>query len=352
MKTFIKRSILFSLSCLCFFTVAPAQETTVPQQAYKFKMRATDENSAIAGKTKVILWGTEKVGIPDAILKLRARVDLDNAIGKQPVECTLKSRTADTVIAQCINHQDLDLGLFMLQNGYVTVDRAAIYETVFETPYLEAEMSAQNSEIGIWSKKEERKGTSGNLMLSLGFILFLFITGAFGGLAIFIMRGFQRVIDSQNKNIDFAAKERALKDKERQIFATMLDSEIKSNKSKIEAYLIVYDEMLKALMDEEKTPKYQVAGDIVQEQPALSRAVFDHNTDKLDVLGRELSSEVIHLFARIKTNPEYINIEPEMPLEDVIALVEKSIKSAKRLNKISDRLIDAFAEGGMSADNV
>jgi hypothetical protein len=349
MKIFIKRSVLLSLSFLCFANIANAQETPVPQQAYKFKMRATDENAAIAGKTRIILWGTETVSVPDAMLKLRARVDLDNAIGNQPVECTLKSRTADTVIAQCINHKDLDLGLFMLQNGYVTVDRAAIYETVFENPYLEAEMNAQNSEIGIWAKNEEKSGTSGNLMLSLGFILFLFITSAFGALAIFIMRGFQKVIDSQNRNMDFAAKERALKDKERHIFATMLDSEIKSNKSKIEAYLIVYDEMHKALKDEEKTPKYQVAGDIVQEQPALSRAVFDHNTDKLDVLGRELSSEVIHFYARIKTSPEYINIEPEMPLEDVTALVEKSIKSAKRINKISDRLIDAFSEGGMSA---
>ncbi|MEZ5919531.1 MAG: hypothetical protein R3D66_06470 [Alphaproteobacteria bacterium] len=129
----------------------------------------------------------------------------------------------------------------------------------------------------------------------------------------------------------------------------MLDSELKSNKAKIEAYLVVYREMLQALENPERTPKYKKAGDIVQRQPALDRVVFDRNTDKLDILGDRLSSEIIHFYARIKSKPDYINIEPDMALEEVTGIVQKAIQNAERMNKIAENLIDLFSEGGLAS---
>jgi len=164
-----------------------------------------------------------------------------------------------------------------------------------------------------------------------------------------IMRGFQKVIAAQNQNMDMVTRERQLRDKERKIFATMLDSEIKANKSKIEAYLVVYEEMLKDLTNTERSPKYKKTGDIVQAQPALGRSVFDRNANKLDILGDSLSSEVIHFYARIKSSPDYINLEPDTPDEEALAVVEKALKDAGRLNKIADRLIDSLGQRGHSA---
>ena len=80
----------------------------------------------------------------------------------------------------------------------------------------------------------------------------------------------------------------------------------------------------------------------------MDRAVFDRNTDKLDMLGDGFVSDVIHFYARIKTKPDYVNLEPELPLDDAIALVEEGLNNAKRMNKISDQLIEAFSEIGVS----
>ncbi len=127
----------------------------------------------------------------------------------------------------------------------------------------------------------------------------------------------------------------------------MLEAELKANKSKIEAYLVIYKEMLTSLQDSKREPEYKKAGDIVQLQPALDRSVFDGNTDKMDLLGRRLASAVIHFYARIKTNPDYVNLEPEAPLDEVLERVEKAVKNAEFLDKQLGKLIDAFSQQGL-----
>lgn len=339
--------------------LAQAQQTEqlAAQQAasryFEASVRAVDGASLLAGKTRIVLWGVQAIEGMNAPFQVSARTALDNAVGSNKVRCERKGQQDGALVAQCTNNSDMDLGLFMLQQGYVTADRSLVYGTVFEGPYIQAETQAESQGLGIWSSKHEgqggQSGEDGNLLLILGFVLFLCIVATFAVLTVLIMRGFQKVVDAQHENMDMISRERALRDKEREIFATMLDSEIKSNKSKIEAYMAVYDEMLKALKDEARTPKYKKVGDIVQSQPALDRSIFDRNTDKLDILGDRLSSEVIHFYARIKNTPDYINLEPNMDLSDAIGVVEKGLKNAERLNKISDRLIDLFSQGGHSS---
>lgn len=334
--------------------VAPIVQSETQSRVFETTMRAASASVLVAGKLSVNLWGVEEIFSAPPALKLKARTALANAITGGKVSCEIKKRDASGVLAQCENAGDLDLGLFMIQQGYVTVDRGMVYGSVFEDVYVQAEMEAQARNLGIWgqaSGDNSGSGSSdGSLLISLGFILFLCIVSAFTVLSIIIMRGFRQVIEAQNNNIDMMAKERKLKDKERSIVATMLDSELKANKSKLEAYLVVYEEMLSALKDPEKQPKYKKSGDIVQMQPVLSRAIFDRNNDKLDVMGRRLSSELIHFYARIKTNPDYQNLEPDMALEEAVELVEGAVSSARRMNDLADRLLQSFEESGVTRD--
>ncbi len=369
MRLFPLRYFRF-LACLCLLVPGPAfaqaqaePATPAPVMAvtaapvaeakkiFEIQARAADTAVLLAGKNPVRLWGIEAVEGIDPAAKLRARSVLDNAMGGQKITCELKAREGDRLEAQCVNAQDQDLALLMLQQGYVTVDRAAVYGTVYEDAYIQAETQAQDRKTGIWSEGGNEKGNSkssdGTLMLGLGFVLFVLIIAAFTFLSIIIMRGFQKVIDAQTDNINVMIKERKLRDQERNVVAVMLDSELKSNKAKIEAYLAVYEEMHKSMSDPDRPPKYKKAGDIVQKQPALSRAVFDRNTDKLDILGSRLSSELVHFYARIKSNPEYANLEPEMDLAEALKLVEDALKNARRLDMLAGSILDAFAASGI-----
>jgi len=348
----------FAIFIAVLMTVFPlyaqnASDSSKPR-IFSAQMRAVDAGSMVAGKTKIVLWGVRSLDNLPVMLAEKGRIALDDAIGNAEVQCELKARFEDYLLSQCVNDQDQDLGLMMLQEGFVSVDRGLVYNSIFEEPYLQAEKMAKKKEVGIWTSDQvaEQNSLDGSWLITLAVILFVVILTAFGVLSLIIMRGFQKVIDAQNRNIDILGRERQLKNKERAVVASMLDSEIKANKSKIEAYLVVYEEMLSDMRNPHRQPKYKKAGDIVQTQPALERAVFDRNTDKLDILGDRLSSEVIHFYARIKTKPDYLNLEPDMSLEEATALVENGIQSAKRMDKIADQLIDSFDDGGLSSDHV
>ncbi len=341
--------ILCSLILLTSISTAYAQQPeSTSDNIFQTRVRAADENTLVAGKTVISLWGLEGLGAAPVVQKLKARVALENAIGGQVVECEWKTRTKESYFAQCRSDGDIDLGLFMIQQGYAIVDRQMVYNTVFETPYVQAEAAAQDAGFGVWgegiamSSRGVGVGNNNSLMVIVGFSLFLAIVGAFGFIAMNIMRGFQKVIDAQNVHTDLLSEQRNLKDKERGIVAVMLESEIKSNMAKIQAYLVVYEELLGSLRNTEVEPKYKQVGDIVQQQPALDRAVFDRNTDKLEMLGQDLSSTLVHFYARIKSEAEYKNLEPDMTLDEAIAAVEKVLENARRLNQLSGQILDHF----------
>ena len=321
---------------------------------FDFKGRAASASVLVAGDKRINLWGIEAAQSMSPSFQLRVRTALDNAIGGKPLQCEIKAQKNSETYAQCVNAADLDLSLYMIQQGHVSVDRSQVYGTVFEEPYIQAEIEAQDRDLGVWAEETAQGGSSSGAdaswLLSLGFILFLCIIAAFTVISIVIMRGFRNVVDAQHDNVEMIAKERKLRDKERGVVAVMLDSEIKANKSKIEAYIVVYDEMLKALKDSSRPPKYKKSGDIVQKQPALDRSVFDRNTDKLETLGDRLSSELIHFYARIKSKPEYENLEPNVELLEAIALLEGVLKNARRLDALAERLIEAFSKKGTMMD--
>ena len=337
------------------FSFAHAQSDGASKpRFFEAKVRPSDAVTLKAGKSTIQLWGVDAIEGMPAKFNLNALAEIERMLETNAVRCEFKGKTDNRVLAQCTNASQIDLGLHMLQQGYATVNRDVIYDTPFEQSYLNAEKDARLQNLGVWEQEatDDADGSATRLYIVLGSVGLFLILGVFTGLAYFIIRGFNSVKEAQTQNTDMIARERELREKERKIFATMLDSEIKSNKSKIEAYLIVYDEMLRDLKDTEKPPKYKIAGDIVQAQPSLDRSVFDHNTDKLDILGDKLSSDVVHFYARVKNKPDYINLEPEMELEEALGIVQKAYDNAVRLDQISDRLIDLFSQGGHSSENI
>ena len=235
----------------------------------------------------------------------------------------------------------------MLQKGYVTADRSTIYGSVYEEPYLKAENAAQARGYGVWAVGDGYSSASGgkqtkSFMLGTFFLVAVFIL-ALIVLGFFVMRGFGRVIDVQNRTLDLAIRERSLKEKEKLVVASMIYSEIKENKSKIEAYLVVYEEMLREISDETKAFAYQKTGEVIQKQPALGRVVFDANTDKVDLFGEELASNLVHYYARIKTNPDYIEIAPDASVKEVQGIMLTVVANAKKIDGISVALLEKIS---------
>jgi hypothetical protein len=323
----------------------PAQSRTVSQTA-----RAIDPVTILLGNTPVTLWGLERVSGVSPVFELRARSALDNALGKGPLTCNLRDESDGKIFAQCISESKIDLTLFMIQQGYAAANRRQILGTSFEQPLITAETQAHDRGLGLWA--QETNGNSGgpgmstSVLFACALLIFASLVGLFVFLSIVIIRGFQRVTDAQKDNLDMMMRERKMRDKERNIIVSMLDAELKSNKTKIEAYLVVYEEMLKSLRDEDRIPKYRKSGDIVQAEPALDRAVFDRNTDKLDILGARLASQLIGFYSDIKTNPAFITVEPEMERPVVIKMVETSVTRALALNTAIEGVIEAFSKAG------
>ncbi len=342
---------------LVSFTVVDAYAQNNKNLPYEdeeitYNVQVIDSVSLISGDTKIHLWGIEKIKSSAAIFDLKVRKALEGKIAGKKITCTIKERVGENIIkAQCINYNEEDLSLFLLQHGYATADRAVIHETVYEKPYLEAESQAQSYSRGVWLGNVGSMTVSGDSSNNNFMLMALFLMGAFiaalGVLSFYIMRSFGKVVDIQSHSMDLAAKERVLKDKEKYIIASMIYAEIKSNKSKIDAYLIVYEEILKGLKDPNQVPKYQKTGDIVQKQPNLNRSVFDGNTSKIDSFGSILSSNIIHYYARIKTNPDYIDIPPDTPKEEVIEVIEAVVSNTKKLSDISDKIVDMFIQNSL-----
>ncbi len=328
----------------------PVQESSV-----EIKARPVDTKTLVSGPYKISLWGVDAVATGNPVFELQARSVLEEKIAQKPIECVIKIRNQNDISAQCVNHAEEDLSLYMLQQGYVVVNRELVYGSIYENPYIEAEKNAQRQSKGLWSLNHEKASGNrfedGNPFILGGVIFIGLVLAALAAITFYIMRGFRNVVEVQNQSMDLATKERVLREKEKFVIASMIDAEIKTNKTKIEAYLLMYDEMLKDLKNKSKEPKYKKTGDIIQKQPALSRSVFDGNTHKLDLLGQHTASDIIHYYARIKTVPDYMEIEPDAPVNEVIGIVDAAVDGARKIDSISDKLLDKFASMLLVQDN-
>lgn len=236
------------------------------------------------------------------------------------------------------------MGLFLIQQGYVSVQRDAVFGTVYEVSYLNAERQARELGRGIWSEgvgnsTPQTIDQNRNFILATLSLVVIFMVGL--AVVLFLMiNGFRRVLDLQNKALNLRGKDQALRQKEKKIVAMMIYSEITENKEKIGAYLTIHEDMLKNF---ESSDQKRI-GDIVQKQPVLSRSVFDGNTGKLDVFGERLASEIIHYYARIKTKPDHIEVQPDSADSEVIPVIRQAVDNASKLEALSKVILESFGQ--------
>lgn len=340
----------FSFCCFFFFLVFISFGNAQTQEK-SFSVFVESLTRLGTGNETIELWGIDVVADFSSVHALTGRVALDVKIAKQPVFCSIRSQNQNFVKAQCTNSAKDDLSLFLIQGGYVSVNRREVYGTLYEEAYLEAERQARDSGVGIWGNaislsESNSFDENNNFILATLSIVVIFMVGL--AVVLFLMiNGFRRVLDLQNKAINLRGKDQALRHKEKNIVAVMIYSEIAENKEKIGAYLTIHEDMLKNF----EVSDNQKLGDIIQKQPVLSRSVFDGNTGKLEIFGERLASEIIHYYARIKSKPDYVEITSDTPREDVTSLIGNAVDSAKKLLVLSDMLLGSFEQHALVNKN-
>lgn len=349
-----------TMLALCGFDVAQAQqkpqapieapEEAMSQQARRAKlpervkrpMRAVDSMTLRAEGGTIRLWGIKPAQTAETPIELKALDLMDRLINEQQVSCRIMGGSFIEMVARCTTGQDQDLALELLRNGYVIVDRRQTYNTVFATAYEKEQETARIAGKGVWALVKEDLGKTNeygipkwlqpymSLLLPLALIF-----GPFGGLLIvgvIMWYWLRRMASTQEREAEQSSrKEATLLNRERHVLISTFEGELTENKNKIEAFLVIYGDMLRGLQGGEEVPKYQQGGDIVQKHPTFGRAVFEANVSKLSLLDIKLAGQISKLYAAMPKEQEYINLEPTVPLETAVKLVEKVLKEAEDL---------------------
>ena len=336
---------------------APTPPAVATQEWINQSMTAIDSVTLKSRDMEVKLWGVRPVMSSETSLDLKAIDVLESLIGNDPVKCKIISGAAPLVFAQCTSLSNEELALSLLGQGLVVVDRRQTYGSPFAMPYEQMQESARLAYRGIWNYVDkDRKKTGGLIPASMDpyieeLVPMALIVGPFGGLLIVgltmgywlsRMYGHQKHTAEQSRH-----NELVLQTRERHVLVSTLEGELQENKNKIDAFLVIYGDVLRNMKDKTETPKYQQAGDIIQKHPALSKIVFEANVGRLSLLDIGLAGQISKLYASMSKEQEYINLEPSVPLETAIALLEKVLKDAQsllpQLNQVLHGLQEATA---------
>jgi endonuclease YncB( thermonuclease family) len=304
-------------------------------------MRATDPMTLKAEGVNIRLWGIKPAQTPETPLELKALDLMDSLINDLQVNCKIVGGAVPELVARCATQDNQDLALQLLGNGFVVVDRQQTYNSVFATGYEKAQESARLKGVGVWKFMSEGGASMSTavpkwlrphmeVLLPLALIF-----GPFAGLVVIagVMHlGLRRLGLRQEKEaVEIHRKDAALQLRERQVLISMIEGELAENKNKIDAFLAVYSDMLRGLQNPVETPKYQQAGDIVQKHPAFSKAVFEANVGRLSLLNIKAAGLISKLYSSLPKEQEYINLEPQVPLETAVKLIQKILHDASDL---------------------
>lgn len=312
------------------------EEGQLPERIVR-PMIAIDPISLQSEGMVIRLWGIRQAEMSETPLELRALDLLDGLIGNEQVNCKIMSGNLSQLVARCATHTNQDLSLALLINGYAIVDRHQTYNTVFASAYAEAQETARLKGAGVWRFVNEPESKSILPKWMKPYIEVLvpvsLIFGPLLGLSIiaFVMRAwFKRVNERQEDALERARyHEDALQQREAQVLVSTLEGELVENKNRIEAFVLIYGDMLRSLKNPNEAPKYQEIGDTVQKNPTCSRVVFEANVGKLSLLDIKLAGMISKLYTSFPREQTYINLEPETPLETAIKLIEKIVAEAE-----------------------
>lgn len=316
---------------------APAPEvlsSPMPDRIQR-PMQALDPVTLRGEGFEIRLWGIDPVDATNTPLALRAVDRLDQLIAGRQVNCKIEGGTIPALIGRCATADQQDLGFTLLNEGLAVRNRRQTYGTTFAQGYGQAEEFARTNAKGVWAflAKTDEGGGEMTPGMMLGALIGVLAAG-FICLGILMWVLLQRVVTTQRQEFDRARKkENALAFRERSVMVAMLEGELSENKNKVEAFLTIYGDMLRSLKDLSETPKYQQVGDIVQRHPSFSHIVFDANVNKLSWLGLQLAGRISKLYAALPRTQEYITLDPNVPLETAVKLVEKTVQEAADLQE-------------------
>lgn len=169
------------------------------------------------------------------------------------------------------------------------------------------------------------------------------IVAGFAVLAGILLFGFLKVTKAIDRQAAFdRRRQKILIGREKAVLAASLIGEINEDKNKCEAFITIYSEMLRNLRDETRKPSYQKTGDFVHKSPALSRMVYDQNLANLTMLDPKVATKLSEVYSMIETDPEYLSLEPDMPIDTAIRMVEMIVKNAEAIHKALDALIPSL----------
>ncbi|MCK5518929.1 MAG: thermonuclease family protein [Alphaproteobacteria bacterium] len=308
-------------------------------------MVAIDTITLQADNVQITLWGIKPAQTPETPLELKALDLIDGLIGNETVNCMIISESKTNMTGRCTGYNNIDLGLELLNHGYAVIDRRQTINSPFAPAYMQAQNAARLNEKGLWRFVAEQNNDSNDLKWLQKRLPVLgplsLILGPFAGLLIvaFVMHyRLNRLELLQQGEMDKThRKESMLLTRERYVLISTLEVEMSENRNSIEAFLTVYDDMLKNMTCPDEKPKYQMAGDIVQKHPPLSKSIFEANVAKLSILDMHLAGQISKLYMSMPKEQEYITIEADVPLDTAVKLVEKVLKDAHDMLLLIDQ---------------
>jgi len=338
-------------------SAAPDASGGLPDRIVR-PMRAIDPMTLKAEGANIRLWGIKPARTSETPLELKALDLMDALIHEQQVNCKIVGGAFPDLVGRCATQNNEDLALALLENGFVVVDRQQTYNSVFATGYEKAQEAARLKTRGVWryvnDTETDASATPKWLKPYLDWLLPLsLIVGPFGGLlivALMMRAGLKRLADRQAEEAEQAGrKETAMQTRERQVLASTLEGELLENKNKVEAFVTIYGDLLHTLKTPVETPKYQQGGDIVQKSPVFSKTVFEANVNRLSLLDIKVAGLISKLYTSLPSTPEYITIEPHVPLETAQKLVEKIVHEAEAMIAPLDEAAHALQAAGQKA---
>jgi endonuclease YncB( thermonuclease family) len=336
MKKILALLLLLSLPAYAQEPSAPA----APPERIVRPMQAVDPVTLRAEGVTIRLWGIQPAETKETPLALRALDLLDAMTDRQMVNCKIVGGAIPSLVGQCQAQSGEDIALSLLSAGLVVTDRRQTYGTVLATGYARAQEEARLKARGVWAFTAETAEDAPPVpkwlrpyfatLLPLALLFGPFLGLVIAALALHF--GLRRIgLRQEETQQESRAREAALQGREVNILSATLENELSDNKDKVEAYLAIYGDMLSALKDPAAAKRYQQAGDIVQKHPAFSRTVFDASVGKLSLLDVKVSGTVSRVYARLPREAEYITLDPDVPLDTAVKLVEKVIEGASVL---------------------
>lgn len=305
------------------------------------------------------LWGTQASLDQQAASDAQPAVEfLTRLIGRGDLTCFVYEHGDDVSQAQCFNDQSVDLSLSVIQSGLAFADRSAVVGTTYETPYIQAEQAAQDARSGLWASSNAQSQVLRDMkhdiahLTRFSFILFI-ITLVAIAITIFLNKvAFDRIHLILNQTMQLLSNEAKLRKREQDLTAVMINSELKTNQSKIDAYLVIYEDLLDTLNDPYADHRYLRSGEVVRSAPGMERSIYDANTYRMDALGEDLIARVVDFYSRVETDPPYNNLTPDMTHETAVDIVTQAVKNARSLKNDLEDILEIFKNKGFVSINL